>query len=61
MKKWEYWVCDDTKYLSEEKLNELGASGWELVNVATNTYTDRDGYVCSSYVYALKREVNIAP
>ena len=50
-------VNNDTWYL-DQRLNELGEEGWELVTAATDNSMDDDGdtYTESIY-YTLKREM----
>lgn len=62
MKKFEYTTFvfntnNDTWYL-DQRLNELGEEGWELVTAATDNSMDDDGdtYTESIY-YTLKREL----
>lgn len=62
MKRFEYTTFvfntnDDAWYL-DQRLNELGEEGWELVTAATDNSMDDDGDTYTEFIYyTLKREL----
>lgn len=65
MKRFEYTTLvfnpnDDIWYL-DQRLNELGEEGWELVTAATDNSMDDDGDTYTEFIYyTLKRELEEA-
>ena len=53
MKQYEYNVITNRFPLKEELLNEVGKEGWEL---ASHTYTDKEGLTGWEHIYTFKRE-----
>ena len=53
MKQYEYNVITNRFPLKEELLNEVGKEGWEL---ASHTYTDKEGFTGWEHIYIFKRE-----
>ncbi len=49
MQKWEYQTTVSVSGLNQQRLNEYGANGWELVCVVGSSIT---------FIYYFKRRVN---
>jgi len=56
MKKFEYLSVESAKFVDSDRLNNLGAGGWELVSHNTVTH-EEDNTLYYEHYYIFKREL----